>query len=189
MNDPNQTQIKSNVANIVLLLSSLVLVALLFFLRGGTYSQSQLDQLARNSLPPEEALMNDKPTVLEFYADWCEVCREMAPIMTSVKDHMDNKVDLVLLNVDNPIWQDIVEKYQVNGIPQLNFFDKDSNFVGKSIGMKKEEELLSMFNLLLNENKINDSANKSEIINSDFSSFNRNENFYLDKSISPRSHG
>ena len=38
-----------------------------------------LARLQQASVPLEAALYNDRPTVLEFYADWCEVCNELAP--------------------------------------------------------------------------------------------------------------
>ena len=96
----------------------------LFFFRGGFQANSMLDQLARNSLEPDMALLNGKPTVFEFYADWCEACKEMAPDMVTVEKLNSNKVDLVLINVDNSKWIDLIDKYDVNGIPQLTFFDE-----------------------------------------------------------------
>ena len=61
------------------------LAAFLFFIRNGFSSRQPLEELARRSLPPEIALTNNRPTIFEFYADWCEVCQQMAPAMLSVE--------------------------------------------------------------------------------------------------------
>ena len=81
-----------------------------------------LDQLARQSLNPEIALSNGRPTILEFYADWCEACREMAPAMLNIENEVKQDMNIVLLNVENNLWQDLIDKYEVNGIPKLIFF-------------------------------------------------------------------
>ena len=129
---------------------SLLLVVLLFFLRNGFKANAMLDQLAKNSLLPEQALSNGRPTVFEFYADWCEACKEMAPDMIEVKKQNSNKVDVVLLNVDNSRWSDLIDKYNVNGIPQLNFFDEEGEFRGYSLGVRKSNELNEIFIALIN---------------------------------------
>lgn len=46
-----------------------------------------LGRLQQASVPLESALSNGKPTVLEFYADWCEVCNELAPATLQVRSH------------------------------------------------------------------------------------------------------
>ena len=136
----------------VLLFACLALTCILFFLRGGIHSQQdQLNQLARSSLKPEVALENGHPTIFEFYADWCEACREMAPEMLSIKTEFKDDLDLVLLNVDNDRWQDLIDEYSVNGIPQLNFFDQNGAVTGSSIGLKRYEELKAITNTILNQ--------------------------------------
>jgi thiol-disulfide isomerase/thioredoxin len=52
-------------------------------------------------VPIEQALSNGRPTVLEFYADWCEVCRETAPNVMDVERSLKDRVNFVMLNVDN----------------------------------------------------------------------------------------
>ena len=100
------------------------------------------------------ALSNGKPTVFEFYADWCEACKEMAPDMIDAEKQNSNKVDIVLLNVDNSRWFDLIDKYDVNGIPQLTFFDDKGEFKGFSLGVRKYSELNEIFLALINNSEL-----------------------------------
>ena len=166
---------------------SLFLGVSLFFFRGGFQANSMLDQLARNSLEPEMALSNGKPSVFEFYADWCEACKEMAPDMISVEKLNSNKVDLVLINVDNSKWIDLIDKYNVNGIPQLTFFDEKGEFRGSSLGVRKYSELNEIFLALINNYEIPSYTKLSNLSN-----LNSNNNSQLLKnniSKGPRFHG
>ena len=133
---------------------SFCLVISLFFIQNGFKANAILDQLAKNSLLPENALSNGKPTVFEFYADWCEACKEMAPDMLNLKKENSNKVDIVLLNVDNSRWSDLIEKYDVNGIPKLAFFDNKGMFKGFSLGVRNFNELDQIFIALINNTEL-----------------------------------
>ncbi len=137
-----------------LVLLSICLVVSLFFFKNGFKLNLTLDELARNSPLPEEALSNGRPTIIEFYADWCEACKEMAPSMISVKKRNENKLDVVLLDVDNPKWVELIDKYDVHGIPQLNFFDKNGDLRGFSLGVKNEIELNDIFSSLINDTEL-----------------------------------
>ena len=168
---------------------SFFLVILLFFLRNGFTANAMLDQLAKNSLLPEQALSNGRPTVLEFYADWCEACKEMAPDMIDAKKQNSNKVDVVLLNVDNSIWSDLIDKYNVNGIPQLNFFDAKGEFKGFSLGVRKNSELNEIFLALINNSKLPSFTKLSNSSNLNSESYSNKVDYNnIIKSEGPRNH-
>jgi len=128
-----------------------VLALLLIWLRGGLHPDAPLERLARQSPDLHEALGDGRPTLVEFYADWCEACRAMAPAMDQLEQRHRGALDLVLLNVDNPRWQAEVERYAVNGIPQLELFDASGLSVGRSIGARSASELEALASSLLED--------------------------------------
>ena len=145
---PQPTTLKP-VQRVVLLLIAVGLAVGLLLLRGGIHSESPLEQLAKQSPDPEVALANGRPTILEFYADWCQVCREMAPAMLDLERSTENRLNVVLVNVDNPRWTDLVDRYDVNGIPQLNLFGADGEPRGRSIGLRQPDELQAISQALI----------------------------------------
>ncbi len=170
---------------------SLSLVVSLFLFRNGFQANGMLDQLAKNSLQPDIALSNGKPTVFEFYADWCEACKEMAPDMVNAEKLHSSKIDLVLLNVDNSRWLDLIDKYDVNGIPQLTFFDDQGEFKGFSLGVRTYSELNAIFLALINNSELpsfTKLSNSSDLtFKNNSKELNRNNNII--RSESPRDHG
>jgi len=126
-----------------------LLAVLLFWVRGGLHPAAPLERLARQSPDLATALTNGRPTLVEFYADWCEACRAMAPAMEAIEQRRRGALDVVLLNVDNPRWQPELDRYAVNGIPQLELFDAAGRSVGRSIGARRPEELEALTTALV----------------------------------------
>ncbi|XP_058186191.1 thioredoxin-like protein HCF164, chloroplastic [Rhododendron vialii] len=93
-----------------------------------------LKDLTAVALPYEEAMSNGKPTVVEFYADWCEVCRELAPDVYKVEQQFKDRVNFVMLNVDNTKWEQELDEFGVEGIPHFAFLDKKGNEEGNVVG-------------------------------------------------------
>ena len=189
MDTPNPGKDLSIFQKYFLLFLSICLVISLFFIRDGFKANTMLDQLAKNSLLPENALSNGKPTVFEFYADWCEACKEMAPDMIDVKKQNANKVDIVLLNVDNSRWIDLIDKYDVNGIPKLIFFDDKGEFKGFSLGVRKYNELNEIFLSLINNSELPSFTKVSNSSNLTSDTLSNDEGFNnVIKPEAPRNH-
>ena len=138
-----------------------------------------LKKFGEKSIDPEIAFVNNKPTFLEFYAEWCEVCKEMAPKVADIKEKYEKDINFVFLNVDNPKWEKYIRNLNVNGIPQVNLFDENANLEVTFIGKQQEKTIKDSL-----ENLHNDFQSNTQIINSEFSKIKDNKNYQS----SPRSH-
>ncbi|EOA17278.1 hypothetical protein CARUB_v10005573mg [Capsella rubella] len=107
-----------------------------------------LKDLTASALPYEEALSNGKPTVVEFYADWCEVCRELAPDVYKIEQQYKDKVNFVMLNVDNTKWEQELDEFGVEGIPHFAFLDREGNEEGNVVGRLPRQYLVENVNAL-----------------------------------------
>ena len=135
---------------IILLIVGISLVIFSFIAKTDLIDKKHnLQLLGSSSMNPEVAFSNGKPTVIEFYADWCEVCQEMSPNMIKAKNNYGEKINFVFMNVDNPSSEKLVEQYSVNGIPFLTLFDKEGNFLSSSTGYKSNDEILFLFESLV----------------------------------------
>ncbi|MEN9388265.1 MAG: hypothetical protein RLZZ255_1241 [Cyanobacteriota bacterium] len=126
-----------------------VLALALFALRGGLQPAAPLEKLARQSLDLSVALGDGRPTLVEFYADWCEACQAMAPAMETIEQQHHGQLDVVLLNVDNPRWQPEIDRYEVNGIPQLELFNASGEAIGRALGARSRPELEALTTALI----------------------------------------
>ena len=128
--------------SILILFFTLIIFSVLLFKNLIFQPNFILKKFGDLSIDPEIALANNKPTFLEFYAEWCEVCKEMAPKVADIKEKYEKDINFVFLNVDNPKWEKYIRDFNVNGIPQLNLFDEDANLKVTFIGKQEENTCL-----------------------------------------------
>lgn len=102
--------------------------------RGWIGGSVSLGDLSATAVPYDQALRNGMPTVVEFYANWCEVCRELAPDIYKIEQEYKDRVNFVMLNVDNGKWEEELDEFGVEGIPHFAFLDKEGNEEGNVVG-------------------------------------------------------
>jgi thioredoxin 1 len=88
-----------------------------------------------------DVLMSDKPVLVDFWAEWCQPCRKVAPLLEEIATEMGDKVSIVKLNIDeNP---EIARKYRVMSVPTLTVF-KDGEPVQSVAGARPKGDLVKL---------------------------------------------
>ena len=178
--DSREPLLNKKLKVILIFFIAFVIVSLIVFRNLFFQSTFLLKSFGELSVDPEIAFKNNKPTFLEFYAEWCEVCKEMAPKISVLKKEYEEEINFVFLNVDNQKWDNYIRKYNVNGIPQVNLFDRTGNVIATFIG--KQEEITIRDSIDKLEKDVN---YQQEIRNAEFSVIKENKNY----EVTPRSHG
>lgn len=61
----------------------------------------------------------DKPGVIDFYADWCQPCKMVAPILEELAEEYKGKLNIY--KVDTEDQQELAAMFGIRSIPSLLF--------------------------------------------------------------------
>ncbi len=93
-----------------------------------------------------DVLNNEKPVLVDFFADWCGPCQMMAPLIEEIAKQYEGKATIGKLNVDdNP---KTALKYRVMSIPTMIFF-KNGEIAEKIIGASSQKDITDILDSLL----------------------------------------
>jgi len=100
-----------------------------------------------NSSDYENLLKQDKPILLDFYADWCGPCQSLLPTVEKLSKEYSDTVEIQKVNVDQN--SELAKQFEVRSIPAL-FFIKDSKVIDKINGVIPEAILREKIEVILN---------------------------------------
>jgi thioredoxin 1 len=93
-----------------------------------------------------DVLKAEKPVLVDFWAEWCGPCKQIAPSLEALAEELGEKMTVAKLNIDeNPMTP---SKYGVRGIPTLMLF-KDGQVAATRIGAMPKGKLMEWIQSVL----------------------------------------
>jgi thiol-disulfide isomerase/thioredoxin len=101
-------------------------------------SSLQLLSNMQHDHAPETTLQllgnNGKPTMVDFWAPWCENCKQLAPTLYQIQQQYGKDVNFVMVNGDDPSAWPLIEAFGVDAIPHMALVEADGTVDTALIG-------------------------------------------------------
>ena len=95
-----------------------------------------------------DVIMSDKPTLVDFFATWCQPCKMMHPILEQVKATLGDRIRIIKVDVDTH--QQIAEEYQIQSVPTLMLF-QNGEMLYRQSGAMSRNEVLALLDPFMNK--------------------------------------
>lgn len=113
-----------------------------------------LATMQSNSAPLTSIGTNGKPTVVDFWAPWCENCKQAAPTLQKLEEDYKDQVNFVMINGDAPAAWPLIERFGVDAIPHMALISAEGDVETALIGPIPKRVLEADLNALLANAKI-----------------------------------
>ena len=103
----------------------------------------------RDKMEPDEyyaLIQSDKPVFIDFYAPWCGPCRQMMPMIDSLKVSYKEDIKVVKINADAS--KRLVKELGILGVPYFKMFNK-GELIYSHTGLLPKPKVMGWFNSVL----------------------------------------
>jgi thioredoxin 1 len=86
----------------------------------------------------QKVLQNEKPVLVDFWAEWCGPCHAVAPVLDKIASEREGELEIVKVNIDEE--QGIAQRYGIASIPTMVLF-KDGEPAAAAVGAQPKGAL------------------------------------------------
>jgi thioredoxin 1 len=83
------------------------------------------------------------PVLVDFWAEWCGPCKQIAPALEQIAEQLGNQVTVAKLNIEES--PTTPSRYGVRGIPTMMLF-KDGQMASMKVGAMPKQKILEWLN-------------------------------------------
>lgn len=94
-------------------------------------------------LAKAQAQAENKPIVVDLYADWCGYCKDLEKKIFPAKEVSSELEKFVTVRINGEKFPELITKYSVRGYPTILFLDKNGYFIDKITGLPDNTLLIT----------------------------------------------